>query len=93
MKAYEEAEAAEMEQMSVADEEAAQGGGQRVNPGQQAPNVSNWRYFWAGQSVLGRESGNRAVGRGEAEGTGGGNEERRWWRFWKRREGGGGLVR
>lgn len=80
MKAYEEAEAAEMEQMSVADEEAGQ-----VRTAQQTPSPSNWRYFWAGQSVLGREAGGEAVRRRDAEaGMQGSGNGRRGWRFWRR---------
>lgn len=96
MKAYEDAEAADMEQMSVADEEAAQGGGQQVRQGQ-VPNVSSWRYFWAGQSLLGRENGIGAIRRSEAERVGEGNGNgsgRKWWQVWKRRGGEqGGLAR
>ncbi|KAH7392263.1 hypothetical protein DE146DRAFT_738102 [Phaeosphaeria sp. MPI-PUGE-AT-0046c] len=72
MKAYEDAEAAEMEQMSLADEEA---GRVLAAQEQQTSNVSNWRYFWAGQSVMGREAG--------GEGNGNGNGARGW-RVWRR---------
>jgi hypothetical protein len=73
MAAYEEEEVAAttpvVEQMAVVE-----------GPG--AVSVSNWRYFWAGQSVTGREQGREAVTDVERGQAGPGNA--RGLRFWRR---------
>jgi hypothetical protein len=73
MAAYEEEEVAAttpvVEQMAVVE-----------GPG--AAGVSNWRYFWAGQSVTGREQGREAVTDVERGQAGLGNA--RGLRFWRR---------
>ncbi|KAF1919361.1 hypothetical protein BDU57DRAFT_139278 [Ampelomyces quisqualis] len=70
MQAYEEEEAVilasevgEVEQMGMVDAEAQRTG--------VAERVSNWRYFWAGESVRGRQNGVGGEGR------------MRTWRIWR----------
>lgn len=77
MQAYEEEEAgevaSEVEQMTVV-----------VEPAVGASRVSNWRYFWAGESVRGRESGGPGVRQGEVDVESGEVRTGRGWRFWRR---------
>lgn len=78
MEAYEEEEAAEtavVEPMTVVEPTAA--------PATTTPPVTNWRYFWAGQSVLGRENALGAARQGVTDVEGGQQRERRW-RLWRR---------
>jgi hypothetical protein len=79
MQAYEEEEAAEtapVEQLTVVDPPVAVAGSAAVPP------VTNWRYFWAGESVRGRENALAATQRGDVEG--GGQPRGRGMRFWRR---------
>jgi hypothetical protein len=78
MQAYEEEEAAEtavVEAMTVVEPNAAQ-----ATP---APPVTNWRYFWAGQSVMGRENALAPTRQGVTDVEAGQQRERRW-RIWRR---------
>ncbi|KAH3920320.1 hypothetical protein HBI56_068470 [Parastagonospora nodorum] len=78
MQAYEEEEAAEtavVEPMTVEEPPAA--------PAATAPSVTSWRYFWAGQSVIGRENALAATRQGVTDVEGGQQRERRW-RIWRR---------
>jgi hypothetical protein len=78
MQAYEEEEAAETapaEQLTVVEPPAAAAQGS-------AGTVTNWRYFWAGESVRGRENALAATQRTDVEG--GGQSRGRGLRFWRR---------
>jgi hypothetical protein len=88
MQAYEEEEAGivagETEQMMV------------VEPGTEVPGadtpalvgsesrVSNWRYFWAGESVRGRENGGQEMRQGAVDVESGQGRRGRGWRVWRR---------
>jgi hypothetical protein len=78
MLAYEEEEVAATavpEQMTVVDNVNVAGNARGAH------SVSNWRYFWAGQSVLGREHGDEEARRGnvvEETGQDGGSRGRFW---------------
>jgi hypothetical protein len=77
MQAYEEEEAAEtaaVEQMAIIELTA---------PAVTEPPVPNWRYFWAGQSVMGRENALAATRQGVTD-VEGGQRRGRGLRFWRR---------
>jgi hypothetical protein len=83
MQAYEEEEAGivagEMEQMAVVEP------GNEVAPGNAAAvdgtRVSNWRYFWAGESVMARENGGSATRQGALDVESGQVQTGRRWAF------------
>jgi hypothetical protein len=81
MQAYEAEEAGEVEQMTVVDAPVA--GSNNATTSDQvggASRVSNWRYFWAGESVRGRESGATATRQGDVFDVEMGIRRARGWR-------------
>lgn len=83
MQAYEEEEAAEtapVEQLTVVEPAAAAAQGS----GTTEPPVTNWSYFWAGESVRGRENALAATRLGEDRtDVEGGQRGARRFRYWR----------